>query len=98
MNKRLASIERKIVPILKKNGVVRAGLFGSIVRGEAGKRSDVDILIKFKGEKSLLDLAGLELELEGKLKKKVDVVEYCSIHPLLKKTILGEEVRIYEKG
>ena len=43
----LASIKRKIIPILKKNHVVRAGIFGSYARGEQKKNSDIDILIKF---------------------------------------------------
>jgi len=89
-------IKRDAVPILKKHGVTKAGLFGSVVRGEAKKGSDIDILIEFKGEKSLFDLVGLELDLGKKLGKKVDIVEYCSIHPLLKKIILGEEVRLFE--
>ena len=67
-------ITKIIVPILKKNGVVKAGIFGSYARGEAKKSSDIDVLIKFKGRKSLLDLVGVERELEEKTKKKVDVV------------------------
>ena len=88
------NITRKIRPILKRNGVAKAGLFGSYARGEAKKRSDVDILIQFRGRKSLLDLVGLQQELEEKLKKKVDVLTYKSIHPLLKERILKEEVKI----
>jgi len=56
--------QKKIVLLLKKNGVVKAGLFGSYARKENNKKSDIDILVKFKGRKSLLDLAGLELQLE----------------------------------
>ena len=82
------------MPILKKNNVIKAGIFGSFVRGDYNKKSDIDILIKFKGRKSLFDLAGLEIELEKKLKKKVDVLTYNSIHPLLKERILKEEVKI----
>lgn len=47
MNK-IESIKKKIVPILKKHGVVRAGIFGSYARGEQNKNSDVDILIEVK--------------------------------------------------
>jgi len=92
----LDSIKRNAVPILKKHGVTKAGLFGSVVRGEAKKGSDIDILVKVGRETSLFDLVGIELELTKKLGKKVDLVEYCSIHPLLKKIILGEEVRLFE--
>ncbi|RLJ00086.1 MAG: hypothetical protein DRP06_02500 [Candidatus Aenigmatarchaeota archaeon] len=87
-------IKKIIVPILKRNDIVKAEIFGSYARGEAKKRSDLDILIKFKGRKSLLDLAGVEIELEEKTGKKVDVVKYCTIHPRLKNQILHEEIRI----
>lgn len=98
MNKDIAKLKKDIVPILKKNGVVRAGIFGSFARGEAKKKSDIDILIKFKGRKSLLDLVGVKLEIEDKTNRKADVLTYRSIHPLLKDIILKEEVRIYEEG
>ncbi|MBI2574776.1 nucleotidyltransferase family protein [Candidatus Woesearchaeota archaeon] len=90
----ITSLAKKIMPILKKHGVVKAGIFGSVARGEAKKRSDVDILIKFIGKKSLLDLVGVEIELKERLKRRVDVLTYDSIHPLLKERILNEEVRI----
>ena len=90
----LRTLKQKIIPILKSNDVVKAGLFGSYVRGEAKKNSDIDVLIKFKGRKSLLDLVGLKIELEEKLDKKVDVLTYKSIHPLIKKNILKEEIRV----
>ena len=93
-NQELQRIAKIVVPILKKNDVVKAGIFGSYARGEAKKRSDVDILIKQKGRKSLLDLVGLEMKLKQKLKKKVDLLDYKGLSPYLKDRILKEEVRI----
>ncbi len=91
----IQTIKKKIVPLLKKNGVVKAGIFGSYARGEQKKRSDIDILIKVRRKKfSLLDLIGLEMELEQKLGKKVDLLTYKGINPYLKERILDEEVRI----
>ncbi len=90
-------ITKQIVPILKRQGVTKAALFGSCVRGEMKKRSDIDILINFKGQKSLMDLVRLQFELEEKLGKKVDLLTYNSIHPLLKNIILNEQKIIYEK-
>jgi len=87
----IQSIKRKIVSILKRHGVKKAAIFGSFVRGEAKKNSDIDILVEFKREKSLLDLVALEIELEKTLKRKVDILTYGSIHPLLKDIILKEE-------
>ena len=83
-----------ILEILKKHDVKRASLFGSIVREEMTDESDIDILIEFKGKKSLLDLGGLKVALEETLKCKVDVLTYDSIHPLLKDQILAEQVGI----
>ena len=88
-------IKRKIAPILKRQGVTKAALFGSVVRGELKKTSDIDVLIQFKSGKSLFDLVGLKLELEKLLKRKVDVVTYNSLHPLLRDRILNEQMPIY---
>jgi len=93
----LEDIKKKIVPVLRKHGVIRAGIFGSVARGEADRKSDVDILVELPEGKSLLDLVVLEKEIERKLGRKVDLLTYKSIHPLLRERILGEEVRIYEK-
>ena len=86
-------IKEKIRKILKKKGIVRAGIFGSYVRGEQKKNSDIDILIE--PPKGIgFGFAGIELEIEDKLKKKVDLLSYGAIHPLLKNRILREEIRI----
>lgn len=92
----IQTVKKKILPILKRQDVVKAALFGSFVRGEAKKSSDIDILIQYKSnnKKSLFDFVGLKLELEDKLKRKVDLVEYSALHPLLKDRILKEQLQI----
>jgi predicted nucleotidyltransferase len=84
-------LKAKIVPVLRRYDVEKASLFGSYVKGEESEKSDIDILIQFKGEKSLLDLAGLKIELEEILGKRVDVLTYNSLHPLLRDKILKEQ-------
>ena len=65
----------------------------SIDVGDYKKNSDIDMLVQ--PPKGIgFGFAGIELELEKKLNKKVDLLTYNSIHPLLKKRILEEEVRI----
>ena len=90
----LASIRRTVLPVLKRHDVKRAALFGSFARGESTKDSDLDLLIEFKGQKSLFDLVGLKLELEKKIKRKVDVVTYRALHPAIRERILSEQVAI----
>ncbi|MBW7960592.1 nucleotidyltransferase family protein [Patescibacteria group bacterium] len=85
----------KIIPILKKYGVTRASLFGSIVRGEETKESDIDILIEVPDSKSLFDMMDIQFELEDALKKKVDLIEYKGIKPALKDSILSSQLPIY---
>ncbi len=88
---------RKIAaPILKKAGIRKAGLFGSAARGEVHEGSDIDILIEPIDQKrfSLFDLVGIKLSLEEALKRKVDVIDYRGIKPLLRESILEDEVSI----
>ncbi len=89
----LNEIKSKIKKVLKRHGIVRAGIFGSYARGEQKKNSDVDILIQ--PPKGIgFGFVGIQFELEDRLKRKVDLLSYGAIHPLLKKRILDEEVRI----
>lgn len=91
--KDLNKIKNKIRKILRKNGVVKAGIFGSYARGEQKKNSDIDILIQ--PPKGIgFGFVGIQFELEDELKKKVDLLSYRAIHPLLKERILKEEVKI----
>mgnify|MGYP001557856492 CR=1 FL=1 len=90
----IEEIKSKIIPILKKNHVVRAGIFGSYARGEQKSDSDIDVLVEIPRAISLLDFIGLKHELEDALGKKVDLVEYGAIKPRIKKRVLKEEVRI----
>ena len=92
-NNEINRIKKIIVPILKKNGVARAGIFGSYARGEQKKGSDLDIIIQ--PPKGMgLRFIGLKLDLEKKIGKKVDLLTYKSISPYLKEQILGDEVKI----
>ena len=87
----ILEIKNKIMPILKKYGVKKASLFGSVVRNKQTESSDIDLLVELPETASLLELANLKLDLEEILKKKVDVLTFDSLHPLLKDKILLEQ-------
>ncbi len=93
-NKEVEKIRKKILPLLKKNKVSRAGIFGSYARGEQKKNSDIDILVKISEDISLLDFIGLKLKLEEILGRKIDLVEYSTIKSRIRNQILNEEIRI----
>jgi len=90
----LEEIKRKALPILEKYGVTRAGVFGSVVRGDDAPNSDIDILVEIERRMSLLDFAGLKIELEEALGRKVDLGEYAALKLMIKDEILSEEVAI----
>jgi hypothetical protein len=95
----IEEIKKKVLPVVKRYEVQKAAIFGSFVRGEQREDSDIDILVEFKDRenKTLLDLIGLELELQEVLNRKVEVLTYRSIHPLLKDYILKEQEVFYEE-
>jgi predicted nucleotidyltransferase len=94
--RQIQEFRSKIIEVLQRHDIQRASLFGSIVRDEMREDSDRDLLVEFRGKKSLLDLMGLKLDLEDTIKRRFDVVTYKSISPLLRDRILAEQVAILE--
>ena len=80
---------------MRRHGVVRASVFGSVTRGEATETSDVDFLVEFEAGRSLLDLSGLRLDLADALNREVDVATPNSLHPRLRDRILSELVPLF---
>jgi len=94
MSPSIAEIRHKVADVMRQRGVVRASVFGSVARGEAGAESDVDFLVEFEKGRTLLDLSGLRLDLMDLLGCDVDVATPKSLHPKLRDRILGELVAI----
>jgi len=90
----LEEIKNIIVPILKSYEVTKAGIFGSVARGEDTDDSDIDILVEIKSNYSLLKFIELKIKLEELLGRKVDLVEYDVIKPIIKNNILREEIAL----
>ncbi len=96
---RCEGLEEKLTKLCEENDIVFMAIFGSLVRGNYGKKSDIDILIKFEGGKckTLFDLIEIEDELEKILGKRIDLLTVNSISPYLKDEILRSMKVIYEK-
>ena len=80
----------------EKFNVRKIGIFGSYLKGEQKEGSDLDILVEFeRGAKlSLLDIAGLEIDLSDLLGTKVDLVEKKTLKPYIGQHILREVVYV----
>ncbi len=85
----------KLISILQRHGAKRIEIFGSYARGEAKPGSDLDIIVEFKETKSLMELVGIEQELEDVLGIKVDLLTKASISPYLKKIIEKESMVVF---
>jgi predicted nucleotidyltransferase len=94
MNSLPEGIKERIVPVLLQYDVAHAAIFGSYARGTQGENSDIDILVEFKGKKSLLDLVGLQLDLQEATGLSVDVVTYRALNHRIRERVLQEQVVI----
>lgn len=100
VQKRIEELKAAINPVLERYPVNKAGLFGSVIREDFEKKSDVDLLVEFDPnvKMSLMDLSSMKIDIEEVLGREVDVVEYKLIKKHLKPYILPHELRIYEKN
>jgi hypothetical protein len=94
MTAEINELAERIVPVLRNRGVVEASVFGSIARGDASSLSDLDLLVKYRDDVSLLDVVGLKNELESILGVKVDLVSSDYLKPRIKDRVLRESRRI----
>ncbi|MBS3141384.1 nucleotidyltransferase family protein [Candidatus Woesearchaeota archaeon] len=88
-------ILKNIVIRLRKKGAVQIALFGSYARGEERKNSDIDILVKFNKQKSLMEFVKIEQDLSEVVGKKIDLLTEKSISPHLIGKIKKEMVKLY---
>ena len=90
MEKKTYDIDEKlnrIVEILKKHGAKRIEIFGSYARGEATSESDIDLIVDFENRKTLLELVGIEQEIEDTVGIKIDLLTRNSISPYIMERI-----------
>jgi uncharacterized protein len=91
----LADKRDEILALAAKHGAYNVRVFGSVARGEATDASDVDFLIDYDLKKITPWFpAGLMLDLEKLLNRKVDVVSENSLHYFLRDRILQEAISL----
>ena len=89
---RLKEKREEILRLCAKYGVRNVRLFGSVARGEADARSDVDFLVEMEPGRSLFDLGGLQYDLERLLGCPVDVVTERGLKARIRDRVFREAV------
>jgi len=77
-----------------KHHAVAPRIFGSVARGDDEPGSDVDLLVEFTDDASLLDEIGLRLALADLLQVDVDVVAVDSLRGRMRERVLQEAVEV----
>jgi hypothetical protein len=85
---------KDILSIAAKYGAHNVRVFGSLARGEADEQSDIDFLVEMEPGRSLLDLGGLQAELEALLGCPVDVVTEKGLKARIRGRVLAEAVPV----
>jgi hypothetical protein len=78
--------------VCAEHGAHRVRVFGSVARGEADEKSDIDFLVEMEPGRSLFDLGGIQYELEQLLGRPVDVVTERGLKPRIRGRVLQEAV------
>lgn len=86
-----------LVDICRQNDVSMVGIFGSMARGDAKKKSDIDLIVRFSKRKSLLAMVRLERVLSESLGRRVDLLTEGALSPYLRERILKEMRVVYGK-
>ena len=94
LKKYLEILHEQIPMLAERYSVETLEVFGSYVRDEQKKDSDLDILVTFKEEPSLLTFIAIENYLSDLLGVKVDLVMKDSLKPVIGQSILREAVPV----
>ena len=90
MNKKI----QQAINLLKNHGAKFIKIFSSYARCENTPHSDLEVIVKFKNKKSLLELIAIKQEIEEKLKIKIDLLTSDSISPYLTSIIKNEVINV----
>jgi len=91
----IVTILRQHLPELREQYRVKSlGLFGSYVRAEQRRGSDLDLLVEFEEAPTLLELSALQRHLSDLVGLKVDLVLKRTLKPAIGEVILSEAIYI----
>ncbi len=82
---------------IRAGGATSLFLFGSVLRGEAGPESDVDLFIDYDetGDFSIIELIRLKTEIAAYLGREIDLTTRNGLHPVIRNRIIAEAERVF---
>lgn len=86
----LQSRREELLRAARRHHARNVRVFGSVARGDDRPDSDIDLLVEFDPEASLLDLVALQQDVEALLGRRADVVSTDGLNPMLRERILAE--------
>jgi uncharacterized protein len=84
----------EILAVARRYGASNVRLFGSVARGDATADSDLDLIVRFEPNRSLLDQGGLLMDLQELLGVEVDVIDEDAMRPRFRQHVLKEVVAL----
>jgi predicted nucleotidyltransferase len=80
--------------------IEKAWIFGSYARGEETRKSDIDIMVRFDKNATitLIDYAGIMIDLEDLLHKKVDLVQEGTLYKFARDSAEHDKILVYERN
>ena len=94
LQKKLNTIKNQRDFLQEAYNVKKIGLFGSAVRNDFTKKSDLDILVEFSETPTFFEFLDLEEYLSKLLERQVDLATKKGLKPVIKKEILKEVVYV----
>ena len=88
----IGSQHQQILAIAAKYGAFNIRIFGSVARGQADDKSDVDFLVDMEPGRSLFDMGGLLYDLQQLLGRNIDVVTTAGLRARIKERVIKEAV------
>ena len=90
MHPLVESYRSEILALAERHDIRNVRVFGSMARGEADEKSDVDLLVTLPPDKTGLALGGLLMDVQDLLQRRVDLVTEGALHPALRDRVLKE--------
>ena len=90
----LANRREAIFDIARRHGAHDVRVIGSVARGDAEATSDLDLIVRFDADRTLMDHGELIMDLQDLLQVEVDVISEAGMRERFRKHVMKEAVTL----